>query len=364
MQIQELKLLNFRNYDKLTISFNKNLNIIYGKNGSGKTNLVEAIYVLALTRSFKQINDKTLIKNGTNLTRIDGVLNNQYQNTYKVIITNEGKKVKIDNNKVTKISDYVAKINIVLFHPNDLKMIKDTPSVRRKYLNIAISQLYIDYLKKLNDYNKVLKTRNAYLKQMYLNGNSLNSYLQVITEKIIDLGIEICTARKKYIELINQYILKIYKKIAINGELKIKYTSDFLNKTKEELISMYNKSLKRDLTFGKTNLGIHHDDFIFLLDDLDLKDYGSEGQQKNAVISWKFSEISIFKTEKNVTPILILDDLLSELDLEKIKNILSMIDSDVQTFITTTEFEKLSSLLNSQSYQKYYISNGKLEEVN
>ena len=155
----------------------------------------------------------------------------------------------------------------------------------------------------------------------------------------------------------------IYLNIAESGILKVIYTSDFANKTKEELVAVYNKNLKRDLTFGKTNLGVHHDDFLFQLDDLDLKDYGSEGQQKNAVISWKFSEISIFKTEKNVTPILILDDLLSELDIEKIKNILSFIESDVQTFITTTEIEKLSSLLISQSYQKFYISNGKLEEV-
>lgn len=363
MQIQELKLLNFRNYDKLNISFDNHLNIIYGKNGSGKTNLVEAIYVLALTRSFKQINDKTLIKKGTNLTRIEGILNNQYQNTYKVIITNEGKKVKVDNNKVTRISDYISKINIVLFNPNDLKMVKDTPSIRRKYLNIAISQLHIDYLKKLNDYNKVLKIRNAYLKKMYINGNSLETYLNVITEKMVDVGIEIYNMRRKYIDLINSYISNIYLSIAGTGELKVNYISDFSCKTKDELITMYNKSLKRDLTFGKTNLGIHHDDFVFILDDMDLKDYGSEGQQKNAVISWKFSEISIFKTEKSVTPILILDDLLSELDMDKIKNILSFINSDIQTFITTTEIEKLSSLLGSQSYQKFYITNGKLEEV-
>jgi DNA replication and repair protein RecF len=203
MQIQELKLLNFRNYNKLSISFHNHLNIIYGQNGSGKTNLVEAIYVLALTRSFKQINDKALIKKETNLTKIEGVINNKYQTTYKVIITPDGKKVKVDNNKITKISDYISKINIVLFNPNDLKMIKDTPSIRRKYLNIGISQLNILYLKKLNDYNKLIKIRNAYLKKMYLNGNSLKSYLDVVTEKLIDLGMDIYDVRYKYLNLIN-----------------------------------------------------------------------------------------------------------------------------------------------------------------
>lgn len=363
MQIHELKLLNFRNYERVHITFDNHLNVIYGRNGSGKTNLVEAIYVLALTRSFKQINDKTLIRKNTDLAKIEGVLDNQYKNTYKVIITSEGKKVKVDNNKITKISDYISKINIVLFNPNDLKMIKDTPSIRRKYLNIAISQLDIEYLKKLNSYNKLIKVRNAYLKKMYLNGNSLSSYLDVITEKLIEFGMDIYQTRKKYINLINTYINKIYFKIASIGNLKIQYFSDYDAKTKEELIELYQKNLSRDLAFGKTNIGVHHDDLLFCLDDLDLKDYGSEGQQKNAIISWKFSEISIFKSVKNVTPILILDDLLSELDMEKIRNILTFIGEDIQTFITTTEIEKVESLLCDKSYKKIYVFDGKLEEV-
>ncbi len=363
MQIQELKLLNFRNYNQLHVFFDNHLNIIYGKNGSGKTNLVEAIYVLALTRSFRQINDKTLIKIGTNLTRIDGILKTSYQDNYRVIITNEGKKVKINNNKIGKISEYISKINIVLFSPNDLKMIKDTPSVRRKHLNISISQFQVDYLNKLNDYNKILRIRNAYLKKMYLNGNSLESYLQIVTEKLVDIGLEIYNVRKQYLSFINKYITDIYLKISSIGELKVNYISDFSSKSRDELILMYNKNIKRDLTFGKTNLGVHHDDLKFILNEMDIKDYGSEGQQKNAVIAWKFSEVAIFKKEKSITPILILDDLLSELDIEKIKNILSFIDGDVQTFITTTEFDKLSSLLDKQSFKKFCISNGKLEEV-
>ncbi len=363
MQIQNLKLLNFRNYNQLAVTFDNHLNIIYGKNGSGKTNLVEAIYVLAITRSFRQINDKTLIKSGTNLTKIEGMLNDEFQTTFKIIINNDGKKVKINNNKITRISDYVSKINVVLFNPNDLKMIKDTPSIRRKYLNIGLSQLHIEYLKKLNDYNKLLKIRNAYLKQMYLNGNAMTTYLQVITEKLIDSGLEIYQMRENYLKNLNLYLKDIYKKIALDGDLVVQYDSDYQNKSRKELINLYNKNLKRDLAFGKTNIGIHHDDFHLYLDEYDLKDYGSEGQQKNAVIAWKFSEICIFKKEKNVTPILILDDLLSELDVEKIKNILQFIEQDIQTFITTTEIEKLSFLLKDKNYKKFFISNGLLEEV-
>lgn len=363
MQIQELKLLNFRNYEKVKVSFAKHLNIIYGMNGSGKTNLVEAIYVLALTRSFKQVQEKTLIRHNANVAKVEGIVKSEYENSYKVIFTSEGKKVKIDNNKIIKISDYISKINIVLFHPNDLKMIKDTPSIRRKYLNIAISQGDISYLKNLNTYNKLIKTRNAYLKQMYLKGNSLNSYLDVITEKLIDVGLEIYESRKQYISNINKYIGSIFEKIVTKGNLFIKYNSDFSKKTKKELLEMYKKNISKDITFGKTNFGIHHDDFQFLLDTLELKDYGSEGQQKNAVISWKFSEILILQNLKKVTPILILDDLLSELDEGKIKNIFQFIDKDIQTFITTTEIEKVISLLDGMEYKKINVSDGKLEEV-
>ncbi len=363
MQIQELKLLNFRNYEKVMVSFKDHINIIYGKNGSGKTNLVEAIYVLALSRSFKQTNDKTLIRNDADLTKIEGRIQNKYQNTYKVILTPEGKKVKIDNNKITKISDYISKINIVLFNPNDLRMVKDTPSIRRKYLNIAISQLNVEYLRELNQYNKLIKTRNAYLKRMYLNGNSLETYLDVITEKMVDIGLSLYEKRKNYLSAMNSFLKGFYKTIATDGELEVRYSSDYTNKSKKELLQIYKKNLSKDLTFGKTNFGVHHDDLEFYLNGYLLKDYGSEGQQKNAVISWKFSEIEIIEQEKGVTPILILDDLFSELDVEKIANIFKLIEKDMQTFITTTEISKVESLLDNQDYKKIYVENGKIEEV-
>lgn len=362
MQIQELKLLNFRNYDKVRLSFHPHLNIIYGKNGSGKTNLVEAIYVLAFTKSFKQINDKSLIRNNTYLTKIEGVINNSYKNSYSIIINSDGKKVKINRNKINKISDYISKINIVLFNPNDLKMIKDTPSIRRKYLNISISQINVDYLRKVTVYNKLIKKRNAYLKQMYLNGNSLQVYLDILTEKIIDIGMDLYKIRKDYLNLMNEKIGRIYKQITNIDNLTIKYSSDFENKTKEELIKIYKENLSKDITFGKTNFGIHHDDYTFSIDKMDLKEYGSEGQQKNVVISWKFSEIEIIKEEKQVIPILILDDLLSELDIEKINNIFRFINKDIQTFITTTEIDKVSDLLIDGDYKKICVESGKLEE--
>ncbi len=362
MQIQEIKLLNFRNYDKASISFDPYLNIIYGENGSGKTNLVEAIYVLALSKSFKQVQEKTLIRKGTNVAKISGSVKNIVTNNYQVIFTEQGKKVKIDKQKITKLSDYISKINVVLFSPNDLRMINDTPSVRRKYLNIAISQINIKYLKELSHYNKLLKIRNAYLKKLYLDGNKLTSYLDVITEKLVDAGLFLYEERKKYIDNLNQDISLIYKEITDISGLEIKYKSDYSTLKKSEILKIYKKNMVKDIQFGKTTFGVHHDDFSFNLDSVDLKDYGSMGQQKNAIIAWKFSEINLFKKEKNVNPILILDDLFSELDKNKIAKILTYVSKDVQTFITTTEIDSIVSLIGDKHFKKIYVHDGILKE--
>jgi len=341
MEIGYLKLLNFRSYSNLEINFSSTINIFYGNNGVGKTNLVEGIYVLALTKSFRTIHDKYLIMKGKNVSKIEGVIKTNTKTNYKVILNEEGKKVKINNNKVDKISDYISKINIVLFHPDDMKIIKDTPSIRRKMLNIELSQLNNNYLMYLSGYNKILKQRNAYLKQVFINGNSSTEYLNILTNKLIDYGIEISNARKKYIGLINEYISKLYKDIALVGELKVKYISDFKDKSKDEILENYKKVYQKEMAFGKTILGIHHDDIDFFLDNNKLKDWGSEGQLKNSVIAFKLSEIKIIKKIKKENPVLILDDLFSELDNEKINNILNLIGSDIQTFITTTDISKI-----------------------
>ena len=188
MHLVSLKLLNFRNYDRLSINFSLEKNLIVGPNGMGKTNLIEAIYVLSLTKSFRGTLDKILIKNGKNLTKISGVVEHNIKHEYNVVITNEGKSAKIDSNKYPRLSDYISKINVVLFNPDDLKIIKDSPGIRRNSLNIDLSQLDNEYLKVLNQYNKVLKQRNAYLKTMYANANSSSDYLNVLTKKLIDYG--------------------------------------------------------------------------------------------------------------------------------------------------------------------------------
>lgn len=361
MKILNLKLLNFRNYEKLSLDFDPKKNLIIGKNGMGKTNIVEAIYVLAFTKSFRGTKENVIIRYNTDLTRVEGTVEEKYKNDYKVIVKENDKTVKINNNKIDKLSDYLSKINIVLFTSNDLLLIKDTPSVRRKLINIELSQFSNDYLKVLTLYNKVLKQRNLYLKTLYLNGAAPISYLDILTEQLVDLGLKLYDYRNNFMKDINVYISNNYEKISGKSGLILKYDSCYHEKNREELLKVYKDEEKRDIILGKTNFGIHKDDYIFYLNDCNLKDYGSEGEQKNAIISLKMAEIEIFRKEKNVTPILILDDLFSELDEEKINNIMLFIDNDIQTFITTTELDKVNDELKKES-RIFYVENGNVKE--
>lgn len=362
MKINSLKIVNFRNYEKVELNFYESLNIIFGNNGVGKTNLVESIYALSLTKSFRTNNDKNLIKNGELSTKIEGVVENNTTNKYQVILNKEGKKVKIDDDIVSKISDYISNINIILLEPEEQIIFSSSPSSRRKLLNIEISQLKKDYILYLNNYNKVLKQRNFYLKDLYINGNASKEYLNILTKKLIDYGIKIHQMRTYFIDKINELIEKKYNDIFETGHLKIKYISDFNKKDEQSLIDIYQKNYIKEINLGKTYLGIHHDDIVFELDGHNISEWGSNGQKKNAIFAFKLAEIEVFKNEKGTTPILILDDLFSALDNNKIRNIVEMLNNNVQTFITTTDLEKVDSKLLANA-KLFKVENENIMEV-
>ena len=341
MKINNLKLQNFRNYEKLNLEFNDTLNIIYGNNGVGKTNLVEAIYALSLTKSFRTSNDKNLIRSGEISTKIEGDVIKNTTNNYQVIINKEGKKVKIDNDIISKVSDYITNIKIVLLEPEEQMIFKSSPQNRRKKLNIEISQLQKDYIIYLNSYNKTLKQRNFYLREAYINSNTSRDYLDILTHKLIQYGKKICEYREDFINNINEYINEKYHEIFEIGDLKVKYISDYKEKSEDDIFKYYNKNYDREVVMGKTLSGVHHDDYVFLLDNKDIAEWGSNGQQKNAIFAFKLAEIEIIKNTTNDYPILILDDLFSALDNKKIKNIVKLLNKNIQTFITTTELERL-----------------------
>lgn len=361
MQIIELRLTNFRNYAAQKFNFSPIKNIIIGNNGVGKTNIIEAIYYLSITKSFRTLNDQVVIKDEAEFSVIEGKIKNKISNHYKLVFDKTGKKVFIDQNQIKKLSDYISQINIVLFNPEDLKLIKDNPSTHRKLINMELSGLNNNYLKLLSSYNKILKQRNTYLKSMLINGMIPRDYLDILTEKLIQYGLEIFKIRANFITEINQYLGINYQKITKREGLIIKHLSDFDNLTKEEILKRYKKDYKKDLNYGKTHFGIHLDDFIFYFDNRLAKDYLSEGEQKNAVISFKLSEINVYYNQNHTMPILILDDLFSELDQEKITKILRFLKKNIQIFITTTDLKVVNErvLKNSKVFK---IKNNKVEE--
>ena len=226
-----------------------------------------------------------------------------------------------------------------------MKLIKDNPSIHRKLINMELSEFNNEYLKLLSMYNKILKQRNTYLRSMYLNGNIPPDYLEILTEKLIDIGLKIYNIRNKYINEINTYLPNIFKKVVKKENLQIRYISNYANKTKEELIKNYQKIMQKDINYGKTHLGIHLDDYLFEINGQLAKEYLSEGELKNAIISFKLSEIKYCIKEKNKVPILILDDLFSELDNQKINTLIGNFKKNFQIIITTTDIDKVSEKL-------------------
>lgn len=368
MYLKSLKLHDFRNYKKLNISLTKGINIIYGNNAQGKTNLLESIYVLGLTKSHRSIIDNNLINNDSKYLTIEGkVIDKRLENKLNIYIDEKQKVLKYNDNLIKKVSDYIANLNIIIFYPDDLELIKNSPINRRRYLNMQLSQLYSNYYILINDYYKILKLRNSYLKKLNKGLSKDINYLKVLTDYLIDKSINIYKLRKKYIDKINEYTEKIYEDISGLKGYKIKYNPNinydiFDLNLKFLLKNEYEKKFNYDIKMSSTSMGPHKDDFEFYLNDKNLKLYGSQGQQRLAVLALKLSEVEIFKKYKNTTPILLLDDIFSELDINKRNNLLKYISKDIQTIITTTDLDNLDNLLIKKS-KLFKIENGKIQKI-
>ncbi|MBR3362939.1 MAG: DNA replication/repair protein RecF [Bacilli bacterium] len=367
MILKELTLKNFRNYDTLDISLNSGINIIYGDNGSGKTNILESIYVLAFTKSHRSFIDKSLIKNERETAIIKGIIQKDITYNLEIILNKNKKQIKIDNNQITKIGDYIEKMNIIIFYSDDLDLIKGSPSDRRKYLNLELSQISPTYYNTINDYNKLLKIRNDYLKKL-MNGEKINqNYFDILTNYIVEKSVFIYQMRHKYIEKLNQICADIFEDITTKQGFNIKYipSIDITDQTKikDQMKKTLSENLSKEIKIGSTLYGPHHDDFEFHLKNDNLKYYGSQGQQRIAVLSLKLSEIQILKDYKKTNPIILLDDVFSELDNDKKNNLLKYIDNSNQVIITTTDLENIAEEIIENS-KLIKISHGKIiEEV-
>ena len=361
MIIKTIKLVNYRNYNSLKLDYNDKINIIIGNNAQGKTNILESIYVLALTKSYDKAVDKNLIMFNEKFLKINGLVNiNSYNKNFEVLINESYKKVKINNNEISKMKDYISKINVILFTPDDINIFKDSPGSRRRLLNIELSQIFSEYVDLYNKYNVILKQRNEYLKS-----NNINKlYLDIINEKFVDLAISIINYRLNYINEINDYIKDIFYDITNINDLEIKYITNIeFNEDKEvmkdKFLSKLNDNYEREKLYGNSLYGPHRDDFSFFLTNKDLSIYGSQGQLRCAMISYKLSELEIFNKYKKEYPILLLDDVFSELDLNKRNNIIKYLKDDIQTIITTTDIDMIDRQIVSKA-KIITIDNGKV----
>lgn len=366
MRIEKLKLVNFRNYSELEIDLKPGINLFIGDNGQGKTNILESIYILALTKSNRAGIEGNLIKFNEEIAKICGMtIKDNLLKKQEITITKLKKQLFINNKEIRRNRDYVSNFCVIAFTPSDLEIVKGSPNIRRNMLNIDISQLQNNYISYLNEYNQVLKMRNEYLKRMYVNGNTDERYLEVINEQIIMKAIKIYHYRFDFINKINAILPKIFKRITGLSNLEIQYNSSIHFETfdEESMKKKYYAKLKRNLSVdmmqGMTLVGPHRDDFSFNLNGIDMKTFSSQGQQRMAVISLKIAEIYLFKEELGEYPVLLLDDIFSEIDMKKRNKIIKFLNYDIQSIITTTDINDIDDELLEEAHV-YHVKNNKV----
>lgn len=349
MFIKRLQMLNYRNYNVLDISLGPHVNVFMGDNAQGKTNILEGIYYCAFARSHRTSKDRELINwNSDNALLSVTVGRERLDKRIDISILKDGKKaIQINKIKIKKIGELFGNFNVVMFSPEDLKIIKDSPGVRRKFIDMELCQLNPKYYYNLVQYNKVLNERNSILRNKNINKDILDIY----DMQLVEFGYNIIIDRLEYIQKLNKYSTKIHSDITSGKEkIEFKYISTIkdLENIKENFYLLLEKNRSRDCERGITSIGPHRDDFTVLINDIDTKSYGSQGQQRTAVLTIKFSSLKIIKELTGEHPVLLLDDVLSELDFSRKRYILSTI-GDIQTIITCTGIEDLYEYLDDKS---------------
>ena len=377
MRIKSLKLLYFRNYLSMNIDVHPSLNVLVGNNANGKTNIIESIFCLALGRSYRTKSDSECIMFGETATAMSCVVNKNNKNLDIMLgISNKGKSAKIAGVKKNKLTDFVGELNVVLFSPEDLQLVKGSPSLRREFINREFYQFSRIYHKYYLMYQHLLKQRNSYLKDMRKNPEDEISlaYLETLTFQLAKVAIYITKERVSFVQDISKLTYKNMMNIS-NGQesLTIKYKSSVLESlniadvteegfTEENLTKVMMKKSFDDIMRGSTKIGPHQDDLGFYINDLDAKMYASQGQQRSIVLSLKLAEINYLKSKTGTYPVLLLDDVLSELDKNRQLKLLDAINENVQTFITTPSISDIKEDLLKKA-KVFKIENGNISEL-
>lgn len=344
--LKKLSLTNYRNYERAEIHLDDHINLFVGENAQGKTNLLEAVYVLAMAKSHRTPHDKQLIHWNEEYGRIEGEVQNRRGNLPLVlVISKKGKKVKANHLEKKRLSDYIGSLNIVMFAPEDLNIVKGSPNVRRRFIDMEMGQVSPVYMHELTRYQRLLQQRNALLKELRNN----DPMLDILTEQLIETAAEIFTRRRQFIRLLKEHAAPIHRAISHGREsLDVSYESSIevsedsdwsriIEAFKQTFASIRDKEIERGITLA----GPHREDIGLFVNDMDVQSYGSQGQQRTAALSLKLAEIELIREEVGEYPLLLLDDVLSELDGHRQTHLLEAIRGKVQTFVTTTNTDAL-----------------------
>ena len=343
---------NYRNLQQFEVDFDPNVNIFIGQNAQGKTNLLEAIYFLALTRSHRTSNDKELIAFGKDYANVSGhIYKSQIDLSLRVLIATKGKKVWVNRVEQAKLSKYVGQLNAILFSPEDLDLIKGAPNLRRRFMDQEFGQISAEYLYFAGKYKQVLQQKNNYLKQLAKGEAHDTMFLEVLSDQLAGVAAEVIVRRFQFLNYLDQYARDAYAHISASAEkLEVTYqpsvkeitAKDSVEEVYHKVLDNFQKNQRIEILKGTTLSGPHRDDIEFELDGKNAHLYGSQGQQRTIALSIKLAEIQLVHQLTDEYPLLLLDDVMSELDHNRQSALLNYIHGKTQTFITTTDLEGIS----------------------
>ncbi len=371
MFIEQLHIKNYRNYEQLEVQFENKVNVIIGENAQGKTNVMESIYVLAMAKSHRTTNDKDLIRWDTEYAKIEGRIKKRYGSLpMELIISKKGKKAKYNHIEQKKLSQYVGNMNVVMFAPEDLNLVKGSPQIRRRFIDMEIGQISPVYLHEVGQLNKILKQRNHYLKQLQIKKQTDKTMLDILTEQFIQSATKVLIKRFEFLHLLQNRATPIHEGISRElEELKIRYKPSVEVSEDQDLSKIiniyenkYNQVKQREIDRGITLFGPQRDDLLFFVNGRDVQTFGSQGQQRTTALSIKLAEIELIHDEIGEYPILLLDDVLSELDHFRQSHLLNTIQGKVQTFVTTTSVEGIDHQTLREA-STFFVREGNLKKT-
>ena len=348
MKLTNLQLQYFRNYESVQLEFTDGVHVFIGENAQGKTNLMESIYALAMTKSHRTTNDKELIGWNKEFATIKGTVEKTATKTnLELQFSKKGKIAKVNYLEQKRLSSYLGNLNVILFAPENLTLVKGSPQNRRKFVDMELGQMSSLYLYDLVEYNRVLKQRNTYLKQLAIKKKQPDEYLDVLSEMLSELASKIVFHRLDFMKQLEALAIPIHDQLSLGREkFSVSYQAtipleDGLtpSQMKEIYIDQFKKNQTREADQATTLIGPHRDDLIFYLNEIPVQTYGSQGQQRSTVLSLKLAEIELMKLSTGEYPLLLLDDVLSELDDDRQTHLIKAIENKVQTFITTTSLD-------------------------